>query len=61
MTDTTDRDHTSGSDAVRASWIPMAGLFLAQILMSYNVAARRRRARYRTTAVTRARAVDRPA
>lgn len=39
MTDTTDRDHTSGSDAVRASWIPMVGLFLAQILMSYNVAA----------------------
>src|SRR6478735_3870556 len=24
---------------VRASWVPMVGLFLAQVLMSYNVAA----------------------
>ncbi|MHC1562546.1 MFS transporter [Actinomycetospora sp. C-140] len=35
--DTTDT--AGGGDVVRASWTPMVGLFLAQILMSYNVAA----------------------
>ena len=33
---------TSSSTAprvARASWVPMAGLFLAQVLMSYNVSA----------------------
>lgn len=33
MTETTTQDVT------RASWVPMIGLFLAQILMSYNVSA----------------------
>ncbi|WP_226996792.1 hypothetical protein [Tessaracoccus aquimaris] len=26
-------------DATRRSWVPMIGLFLAQVLMSFNVAA----------------------
>lgn len=29
----------AAGDATRASWVPMIGLFLAQILMSYNVSA----------------------
>ena len=36
-------EHTSkvasASAEVRTSWVPMVGLFLAQILMSFNVAA----------------------
>ncbi|GLZ44717.1 MFS transporter [Actinomycetospora sp. NBRC 106375] len=40
MTDATDiTDTPDPGAAVRASWTPMVGLFLAQILMSYNVAA----------------------
>lgn len=30
---------TAATQETRASWVPMAGLFLAQVLMSYNVAA----------------------
>lgn len=30
---------TSTTPAVKASWTPMVGLFLAQVLMSFNVAA----------------------
>ncbi|MEV7691777.1 MFS transporter [Microbacterium sp. NPDC089189] len=32
-------DAARTTEAPRASWVPMAGLFLAQILMSYNVSA----------------------
>ena len=31
------------TDGVRNSWVPTIGLFLAQMLMSFNVAARHRR------------------
>src|SRR5699024_12389980 len=34
----TTSPHT-GSEPARASWRPMIGLFLAQVLMSFNVAA----------------------
>ncbi|MFF1529979.1 MFS transporter [Cellulomonas sp. NPDC058312] len=38
-----DPDHDDSApppvDAPRTSWVPMAGLFLAQVLMSFNVAA----------------------
>lgn len=36
---TTTADHRSADAEVRTSWVPMIGLFLAQILMSYNVSA----------------------
>ncbi|MDQ7878472.1 MFS transporter [Microbacterium sp. QXD-8] len=36
---TTSQNATTTVDAARTSWVPMIGLFLAQILMSYNVAA----------------------
>lgn len=35
----TDTKTTPEPPATRASWIPMVGLFLAQVLMSYNVSA----------------------
>lgn len=38
MTDTVSPD-TPASMSPRASWVPMIGLFLAQVLMSFNVAA----------------------
>lgn len=30
---------TTATETTRASWVPMIGLFLAQVLMSYNVSA----------------------
>ncbi len=36
---TSGASSTDGPGEVRSSWVPMVGLFLAQVLMSFNVAA----------------------